>query len=119
VSTVRVYEWNGHTWSGWWQGDKEIPVVFEKVTVTQRDRGQLYVGMPMSFDVPNGDDWSDHELGLDRYTMEACEVAFYVTNGYQLEGFVQVEKFGARAEDAEHDYESMAEYRKQRWIVTT
>ena len=94
VSTVRVYEWNGHTWSGWWQGDKEIPVEFEDVVVQQRDRGQLYVGMPMSFDVPNGDDWSTWETGLDRWTMEACEVAFYVTNGFQLEGFVQVEKFG-------------------------
>lgn len=110
MSTIRIYEWNGHTWAGWWQGDEERPTVYE-ADVRQRDRSGLYLGMVMSFDVPNGDDWSDAERGLDRHTMEATQVDFY-SGDYTLEGFVSVEKFGRGVDD------DAPTFRKQRWVIT-
>lgn len=111
---ITVYDWNGHTWAGWWKDDETEPQVFKDVGLRQRDRSQQYIGMVMDFDVPNGDDWSPSEPGVDRYVMEAIQVDFY-SGDYTLEGFVRVERFG-KGVGADR---GGREYRKQRWVVQT
>lgn len=112
---IKVYEWNGHTWAGWWSDDKAKPTQYRNVDLCQRDRSQLNIGEVLSFDVPNHDDWSASEKGLDRRCIEGATIDFY-SGTFTVEGFVYIERYGRDAEQA--DDEDMAIRRKQRWVVT-
>jgi hypothetical protein len=82
--------------------------------LSESSNTNLYIGKTLTFDLPNGDDWSEHELGIDRHIIEAATVDFY--NGdFTLEGFVHVEKFGKESSGV---LRQPLNYSKQRWVVT-
>lgn len=114
MATVTIYDWTGHTWAGWWKDDQEVPLKLKGVELRQMDNSKIYQGMTMSFDVPNGDDWNEHEKGVNRWVMEGVKVDFY-SGDYTLEGFVRIEPYGKEALKSK---ESDLNYRKQRWVVT-
>lgn len=138
TSLIRAYAWDDKScqWAGWWEGDPADPMEFPKAYLRQRDPGPTLLGKAFDFDIPNGYDWSPHEVGVDRYVMEAAQVDFY-SGTFTLEGFVHMERYGKRPIDRVLPGQSSwggeylpfvgldkapaagvgAIYAKQRWVV--